>query len=223
MAFAHPGMMRRSGGESPPVETKFSFWGSLADLGRLVMRSGAPQLRLRIAAALALVFVGKAAGVIAPVMLGDAINTLQPVAQGGVAMGAAFILLVAAFAGLRLVAACAPFARDAIFTRVSQSTMAKAAVETFAHALGLSLDFHQSKQTGALSRVIDRGARSTDFLIRSLIFNLGPTAHRAGDGHGGDGRAAGPGLRRHRARPPWCSTSWSPSASPTGGCRTGAS
>ena len=175
MAFAHPGMARRFGGEIAPAQVKFSFWGSLADLGRLVMRSGAPQLRLRIAAALVLVFVGKAAGVVAPVMLGDAINTLRPVVEGGIAMGAAFFLLVAGFAGLRLVAACAPYARDAIFTRVSQSTMAKAAVETFAHALGLSLDFHQSKQTGTLTRIIDRGARSTDFLIRSLIFNLGPT------------------------------------------------
>ena len=176
MAFAHPVMTRRFAGDIAPAETKFSFWGSLADLGRLVMRSGAPQLRLRIAAALALVFVGKAAGVTAPVMLGDAINTLQPAAQGGVAIGATFIALAVAFAALRLVAACAPYARDAIFTRVSQSTMAKAAVETFAHALGLSLDFHQSKQTGTLTRIIDRGSRSTDFLIRSLIFNLGPTA-----------------------------------------------
>ena len=175
MAFAHPGTTRRFAGDIAPAEAKFSFWGSLADLGALVMRSGAPQLRLRIGVALALVFVGKGAGVIAPVMLGDAINTLRPVAEGGVAVGATFILLAVAFAALRTGAACAPFARDAIFTRVSQSTMAKAAVETFAHALGLSLDFHQSKQIGTLSRIIDRGSRSTDFLIRSLIFNLGPT------------------------------------------------
>jgi ABC-type transport system involved in Fe-S cluster assembly fused permease/ATPase subunit len=162
-------------GPVAPANTKFDFWTSMGDLGRLVMRSGAPQLRLRIAAALALVFVGKLCGVIAPVMLGDAINTLRPVAEGGLAVGATFLGLALAFAGLRLAAACAPYARDAIFTRVSQSTMAKAAVETFAHALGLSLDFHQTKQTGTLSRIIDRGARSTDFLIRSLIFNLGPT------------------------------------------------
>lgn len=157
------------------AEAKFDFWASMADLGALVMRSGAPQLRLRIAAALVLVFVGKLCGVIAPVMLGDAINTLSPIQQGGVAVGTAFVTLAIAFAVLRLVAACAPYARDAIFTRVSQSTMARAAVESFGHALSLSLDFHQTKQTGTLSRVIDRGARSTDFLIRSLIFNLGPT------------------------------------------------
>ena len=73
-------------------ETKFAFWASMGDLLALVMRSGAPQLRLRIGVALVLVFVGKLSGVIAPVMLGDAINTLSPAAQvsakgGGVAIG----------------------------------------------------------------------------------------------------------------------------------------
>ncbi|WP_293451228.1 ABC transporter ATP-binding protein/permease [Phenylobacterium sp.] len=147
----------------------------MGDLAALVMRSGAPQLRLRIGAALVLVLVGKLCGVIAPVMLGDAINAISPSAGGALILGANFVGLAVAFAGLRLVAACAPYARDAIFTRVSQSTMARAAVESFGHALSLSLDFHQTKQSGTLSRIIDRGARSTDFLIRSLIFSLGPT------------------------------------------------
>ncbi|MBL8771023.1 MAG: ABC transporter ATP-binding protein/permease [Phenylobacterium sp.] len=157
------------------AEAKFDFWASMSDLFALVMRSGAPQLRLRIAAALTLVFVGKLCGVLAPVMLGDAINTLSPAARTGLVVGAEFVGLAIAFGVLRLISACAPYARDAIFTRVSQSTMARAAVESFGHALSLSLDFHQTKQTGTLSRVIDRGARSTDFLIRSLIFSLGPT------------------------------------------------
>jgi ATP-binding cassette subfamily B protein len=162
-------------GAVEPKDAKFDFWSSMGDLAALVMRSGAPQLRLRIGAALVLVVVGKLCGVLAPVMLGDAINTLTPAQQGGLVVGASFVGLAIAFAALRLLAACAPYARDAIFTRVSQSTMARAAVESFGHALSLSLDFHQTKQTGTLSRIIDRGARSTDFLIRSLIFNLGPT------------------------------------------------
>jgi ATP-binding cassette, subfamily B, heavy metal transporter len=153
-------------------EVTFSFWSSLVDLGRLVMRSGAPQLRLRIAAALFLVIVGKLAGVLAPVLMGDAINALTPLQQAGFEL---FFGLTLGYAGLRLIAACAPYARDAIFTRVSQATMARAAVETFAKAISLSLDFHQTKQTGTLSRTIDRGSRATDFLIRMLIFNLGPT------------------------------------------------
>ena len=153
----------------------FRFWTAMADLARLVGRSGAPQLRLRVACAVLLVLAGKIAAVLAPVALGDAINDL---AGGGAAagLGAGFLGLALGFAALRLLAACAPYARDAIFTAVSQATMATAAVEGFAHAVGLSLDFHQSKQTGALARLIERGARSTDFLIRSVVFNLGPTA-----------------------------------------------
>ncbi len=159
-----------------PAGVKFDFWTSRAYLGRLVLRSGAPDLGLRIGVALVLVIIGKVASVWAPVMLGDAINTLTPAQQGGVVAGSSFLAMALGFAGLRLVAACAPYARDAIFTRVAQSTMAKAAVETFSHALALSMDFHQSKQTGTLSRIIERGARSTDFLLRSVVFNLGPTA-----------------------------------------------
>ncbi|WP_395671446.1 ABCB family ABC transporter ATP-binding protein/permease [Phenylobacterium sp.] len=175
MAFADRGGRRHGHpGAVEPADARFDFWGSLRDLAGLVMRSGAPQLRARIAAALALVLAGKAASVWAPVMLAEGINTLTPTA-GGVVVGAGFALFAIGFAALRLLAACAPFARDAIFTRVSQSTLARAAVETFGHALALSLDFHQTKQTGALARVIERGARSTDFLIRSLIFSLGPT------------------------------------------------
>ena len=177
MAFNHPGMIGgRFGGTPAAAGVKFSFWRSMADLGRLVMRSGAPYLRLRIAAALGLVFVGKFAGVWAPVVLGDAISGLGAPGAISHALSAAFIIGTLIYAGLNLVSVWTPYARDAIFSRVSQATMAKAAVETFAHSLALSMDFHQSKQMGALSRIIDRGSRSADFLIRSVVFNIGPTA-----------------------------------------------
>lgn len=163
-------------GAIAPAPVKFDFWRSMGDLASLVMRSGAPGLGWRVAAALALVLVGKLAGVAAPVALGDAINRLAPGGGQAASLGAGFIALALGFALLRLVAACAPNLRDMIFTVVAQSTMAKAATETFAHALALGLDYHQTKQTGSLARVIDRGARSTDFLMRSVVFNLGPTA-----------------------------------------------
>jgi len=176
LAYIHARTTTRfhGGGPVAPLGVKFTFWASMADLGRLVLRSGAPSLRARLAAALVFVLVGKVASVWAPVVLGRAINTLAPGA--GMALGVGFVGLALGFAGLRLIGACAPYAREAVFTPVSQAAMAKAAVETFAHSLALSLDFHQSKQSGSLARVIDRGARSTDFLIRSVVFNLGPTA-----------------------------------------------
>ena len=175
MAFHHGA---RPGPETPAPDIRFDFWGSMADLWRLVLRSGAPGLAWRIALALVLIFMGKAAGVAAPVLLGEAINRLAelPPHLSDPGLGGAFILLALGFAGLRLTAAVAPNAREAIFTPVSQATMARAAEESFGHVLTLSLDYHQGKQTGALARIIDRGSRSTDFLIRSVVFNLGPTA-----------------------------------------------
>jgi ABC-type transport system involved in Fe-S cluster assembly fused permease/ATPase subunit len=166
----------RFGGAPAAAGVKFSFWRSMRDLGQLVMRSGAPWLRTRIALALGLVLIGKFAGVWAPVALGDAISGLKGPSLGAATLTMSFILGALAYSGLNLVATWTPYVRDAIFTRVSQATMAKAAVETFQHALSLSLDFHQSKQMGTLSRIIDRGSRSTDFLIRSVVFNIGPTA-----------------------------------------------
>jgi ABC-type transport system involved in Fe-S cluster assembly fused permease/ATPase subunit len=173
LAFNHRGMSARFGGEVSPAQVKFSFWGSMADLGRLVLRSRAPFLRVRIAGALALVFVGKLAGVISPVLMGDAINYLAP--KAGEPSLSLFVVAAMGSSALSLAAAWTPYLRDAIFYRVSQSTMARAAVESFQHVLNLSLDFHQSKQMGTLSRVIDRGSRSTDFLIRSVVFSIGPT------------------------------------------------
>ena len=173
MAFHHSAMAGRFGGEVAPAQVKFSFWGSMADLGRLVLRSGAPYLRVRIAAALGLVFLGKLVGVLSPVLMGDAFNHLAP--KVGEPSLSLFVVSALGSSALSLGAASAPYMRDAIFYRVSQSTMARAAAESFQHVLGLSLDFHQSKQTGTLSRVIDRGSRSTDFLIRSVVFSIGPT------------------------------------------------
>ena len=147
----------------------------MADLARLVGRSRATGLKTRLGVALALVLVGKWTGVYAPVLIGQAVDHL---ARGRTAAGAlsiGFTGLALGWVLLRFISNTTPYLRDAIFTPVSQMALARSATEAFAHALSLSLDFHQGKQTGGLSRTIDRGARSTDFLIRAVVFNLGPT------------------------------------------------
>ncbi|WP_307348638.1 ABCB family ABC transporter ATP-binding protein/permease [Caulobacter ginsengisoli] len=147
----------------------------MGDLLGLVLRSRAPGLRWRLTAALGLTLAGKVLGVLAPLLLGAAVNHLAKDRGPGAALGLGFAGLIIGWALIRFIAGAAPQARDAIFTPVAQAAQSRAAVETFAHALSMSIDYHQTKRTGALSRTIDRGARSVDFLIRSLIFNLGPT------------------------------------------------
>jgi len=149
---------------------------ALADLVGLVLRSRAPGLTWRLTVAVLLTVVGKAVGVIAPLLLGKAVNLLAEGKSMGAAVALAFAGLAAGWAFVRFVAAAAPQARDAIFQTVSLAAQRRAAAEAFAHALLLSLDYHQTKRTGALSRTIDRGARAVDFLIRMLVFTLAPSA-----------------------------------------------
>ncbi len=155
--------------------SRFSFWTSMADLVRLVMRSKASGLKTRLSFSLGLVLVGKLTGVLGPLLIQGAIDQLNRGRNGGETVFIAFAGLMLGWVALRFISGTAPYLRDAIFTPVSQTALAQSAVEAFGHAMSLSVNFHQSKQTGTLARVIDRGARSTDFLLRSVVFNLGPT------------------------------------------------
>jgi ATP-binding cassette subfamily B protein len=148
---------------------------ALTDLIRLVARSRAPQLRLRLVLALALTIAGKTLGVLAPLALGAAVNDLAGEGRPVLGLSLGFAALVIGWALIRLLSSVMPQARDALFTAVAEATKRTAATEAFSHALSLSLDFHQTKKSGAMARIVERGARSSEFLLRILAFNIGPT------------------------------------------------
>lgn len=148
---------------------------ALMDLIRLVGRSGAPQLRLRLVVSILLTIAGKALGVLAPLVLGAAVNHLAAGQPPGVSIGLGFAGFAVGWAIVRFLSSGAPQLSDVVFAPVRAAAQRTAATETFAHALSLSLDFHQTKRSGALSRTVDRGSRSVDFLLRILAFNLVPT------------------------------------------------
>ena len=148
---------------------------ALADLVRLVGRSGAPQLRLRLVVAILLTLAGKGLGVLAPLVLGMAVNHLASDQPAGVAIGLGFAGFAVGWAVVRFLSSVAPQISDVVFAPVRAAAQRTTAAETFAHALNLSLDFHQTKRSGSLSRTVDRGSRAVDFLLRILAFNLVPT------------------------------------------------
>ncbi|WP_414978319.1 ABCB family ABC transporter ATP-binding protein/permease [Brevundimonas sp.] len=148
---------------------------ALTDLVRLVGRSNAPQLRLRLVGAVLLTLAGKALGVLAPLVLGAAVNSLASGQGTAAAVGWGFGGFAVGWALVRLLSSTAPQLADVVFAPVRSAAQRRAATETFAHALSLSLDFHQTKRSGSLSRTMERGARSVDFLLRILAFNLVPT------------------------------------------------
>jgi ATP-binding cassette subfamily B protein len=175
MSVAHARSMARGAANAAPPAPRFSFWQSMAELVRLVLRSRAQGLRTRLAVALGLVLIGKWTGVYAPVLIGQAIDAASKGKGAPETLFAVFTGLAAGWVLLRFISNATPLMRDAIFTPVSQQALARSAEESFGHALTLSLNFHQGKQTGMVARVIERGASSTDTLIGSVVFNLGPT------------------------------------------------
>ena len=170
-----PAHARPADREVSPPDAKLNTLPALADLLRLVVRSGARGLWLRLGLALAFTIAGALTGVIAPLYLGRAVNALSAGRAGAAQAGIAAAGLAVGWAALRFASAAAPQLRDAIFTPLGQAAVRRAAAESFGHALSLSLDFHQTKRTGSLARTIDRGARAVDYLMRILVFNLGPT------------------------------------------------
>lgn len=149
---------------------------ALANLIRLVGRSQAPQLPWRIGGSIALTLAGKGLGVLAPLVLGAAVNKLSEGQGAAVSLGLGFAAFAIGWAVIRFLAAATPQFSDLVFAPVRAAAQKQTASDAFAHALSLSLDFHQTKRSGALSRVMDRGSRAVDFLLRILMFNLGPTA-----------------------------------------------
>uniref|UniRef100_UPI000255813A ABC transporter transmembrane domain-containing protein n=1 Tax=Oceanicola sp. S124 TaxID=1042378 RepID=UPI000255813A len=64
--------------------------------------------------------------------------------------------------------------RDVIFARVGQRALRKLALETFTHIHRLSMRYHLTRKTGGLSRIVERGVKGVEFLLRFLVFSIGP-------------------------------------------------
>ena len=66
--------------------------------------------------------------------------------------------------------------RNAVFASVAQKAIRRVAGNVFEHLLNLDLNFHLSRQTGGLTRAIDRGTKGISFLLQSMVFHIFPTA-----------------------------------------------
>jgi ATP-binding cassette subfamily B (MDR/TAP) protein 7 len=65
--------------------------------------------------------------------------------------------------------------RNAVFATVAQKAIRKVACSVYEHLLRLDLQFHLSRQTGGLTRAIDRGTKGISFLLSSMVFHVAPT------------------------------------------------
>jgi ATP-binding cassette, subfamily B, heavy metal transporter len=158
--------------DRPPTIDLDRSWAVLAILGRHLWPKGEWGLRSRVIVALLLLVLAKVTNVYVPILYKYAVDALSDPRAQAVAVPIALIL---AYGLARVLAQAYGEVRDAIFAPVSQRAIRNLALEVFRHLHALSLRFHLERQTGGLSRVIERGTSGMEFLIRFTTFNILPT------------------------------------------------
>jgi ATP-binding cassette subfamily B protein len=147
-------------------------WGALWALLPYLWPKGEVDIKTRVVSAFVFLALAKVANVYVPILYKQAVDLLaHPV-------NAILVLPVALIVGYGLVRVCTiAFAetRDLLFAKVEQRAIRRVALRTFRHLHKLSLRFHLERQTGGLSRAIERGTRGIDYLLRFATFNILPT------------------------------------------------
>ncbi|MCI4661762.1 MAG: ABC transporter ATP-binding protein/permease [Neomegalonema sp.] len=135
-----------------------------------------PGVRSRVVIALGLLVIAKIATVVTPFFFKAAVDKLAGEAEpdAGMLIALSAVALVIGYGLMRLGGVVFQQLRDAVFAKVGQQALRKLALETFQHIHALSLRYHLERQTGALSRVIERGTKAIEFVLRFLLFSIVP-------------------------------------------------
>jgi len=157
------------------IPTRRGGFSAILSLLPYVWPKDRPGYRLRVVGALAATGVGQIAVVGAALFIEEAVNALSSGRSPAGQAATLGVSLVVGYGLVRLAGAALPQLRELWFTQVGQHATRTVAVETFAHLHALSLRFHLERRTGGLSRIIERGVKSIDFLFRFLLFNIAPT------------------------------------------------
>jgi ATP-binding cassette subfamily B protein len=161
---------------SQPVPRTRTDWQTLLSLLPYLW-----DFRWRVGLAIAFLVAAKAAVVGVPVVLKRIVDVLVPMAtQAGVpaqtvALAAVPIGLLLAYGALRVASTLFTELREFVFAKVTQRTVRKVALQVFGHLHALSLRFHLDRQTGGLTRDMERGTRGIASLVSYTLYSILPT------------------------------------------------
>ena len=129
------------------------------------------EFRGRVMLALAFLALAKVATVSVPLVLKEIVDALSP-SRATLALP---VFLLLAYGALRLANSTFGELRDMVFAKVTQRSIRRVALKVFEHLHNLSLRFHLERQTGGMSRDIERGTAGIRFLLNFMLFNILPT------------------------------------------------
>ncbi|MCW8884311.1 MAG: ABC transporter transmembrane domain-containing protein, partial [Motiliproteus sp.] len=130
------------------------------------------EFKGRMFAAFGLLVMAKVAVVAMPWALKEVVDGLDRIQHQIIVVPLLFIVL---YGLLRFGSVFFSEARDAVFSRITERAMRRIVLKVFRHLHALELEFHLSRQTGGISRDIERGGNGFGFLMRMLVFNIVPT------------------------------------------------
>jgi ATP-binding cassette subfamily B protein len=164
--------------KSPRVTAEGSLLTTVRNLWGYMWPEGRPDLKLRVLLAVGALLLSKVATTFIPFAYKGIIDGLNQAAGGNQAlvMGIAVpVVLVVAYGVGNMMDAGFQQLRDILFASVGQHAVRKLAYQTFEHLHKLSLRFHLAKRTGGLSRVIERGTKGIETIVRFTMLNTAPT------------------------------------------------
>ena len=144
---------------------------TLQELIRFVIPRGNKEMPIRIILALIFLSLATLVSVYTPFLYGKAVDL---VAEGKLVDLNLLWLVIGSYALARLGQVFFDEAKEFVFARVAQRAVRGAALKAFKHMHSLSLTFHLNRQTGGLTRAIDRGAKGIEFLLRFTAFEIVP-------------------------------------------------
>ena len=147
-------------------------WRTVKRVSPFMWPAGNFDLRARVVLALLALVATKFVAILAPILQAWAVDDLADSGVPEFALGA--IGLTIAYGLARIATNGFQQIRDALFAKVAQRALRRLALETFEHIHRLSLRYHITRKTGGLSRIIERGVKGVEFLLRYLVFSTGP-------------------------------------------------
>lgn len=158
-----------------PTERPASGWQTIVRVIPYLWPADKPWVKRRVVASLIMLFMAKIVSVSTPYIYKQAVDALAGDApDAATLMGLAAVGLTIAYGMARLLTVAFQELRDAVFVRVGQRALRQLALETFTHIHRLSLRYHITRKTGGLSRIIERGVKGVDFLLRFMLLSIGP-------------------------------------------------
>jgi ATP-binding cassette subfamily B protein len=161
-------------GPAPAPAPKAGQWYAFKSLLPHLWPAGHWDLRARVLLAIGCLVIAKIANIYVPILFKHMVDdlTLKP---GTAALLIVPVGLLLAYGIARVLSQAFAELRDGIFAKVAQRAIREVALDTFRHLHALSLKFHLDRQTGGLSRAIERGAKGIEFLLFFILFNVLPT------------------------------------------------